>query len=191
MINKALVFQLFVLLNPLTAAPLLIMLHKRGVKVRPVAFSATVTAFLVALAIAVGGKYLFEIFQITTHSFRIAGGIVVLLLGLETIRGHDDDKPPDGGLDNFVAILATPILTGPATMSFVTLKAYEMEIWLLVIHLILAFVGVAGVMYILCMSLDRINTRLIGIISRVLGLFLTAMGVEMMAAGIEGLIHKG
>ena len=188
LLTPFLIVQLFILLNPLTAAPFLITLHKRGVNVRNVATSAVLTAFLVALFIAVAGKYLFELFGITQHSFRVAGGIVILLLGLETIRG-EEDKPLQGGLDNFIAILATPILTGPATMSFITLKAYEIGVLPLILHLLLAFVGVAGVMFALCASLDKINTRLIGIVSRILGLFLTAMAVEMIAVGLTGLIQ--
>lgn len=188
MISLFLVIQLFVLLDPLMSVPFMISLQKRGVNVKSVATSAVVTALCVALFMAVAGTYMFNLFGITLHSFRVAGGIVILLLGLETIRGNDEDKPTTGGLDNYIAILATPILTGPATMSFITLKTYEIGILSIVLHLLLAFVGVAGVMYLLCMTLDKINTRLIGIISRILGLFLTAMAVEMIAKGISDLI---
>jgi multiple antibiotic resistance protein len=188
-LSATLILKLFVLLNPLTAAPFLISLHKRGVNVRAIAGSAVLTAFIVALAIAVAGQWLFQLFGITEHSFRFAGGIVVLLLGLDTIRGHDNDPPRAGGMDNFISILATPILTGPATMSFVTLTTIEKGVLPVVANLIIAFIGVAAVMLLLAIMIEKINARLIGIVSRILGLFLTAMAVEMMAKGMAGLIQ--
>ncbi len=187
-LSTLLILQLFVLLNPLSSAPFLIKLQKHGVNVRRVAAHAVLTAFLVALTIALIGKWLFQLFGITENSFRVAGGIVILLLGLETIRGQEEEAPPEGGHDNFIAILATPILTGPATMSFITLKVYEVSIQVMVLNLIVAFIGVAGVMYLLTVMIARLNERLIGIVSRILGLFLTAMAVEMMAKGLHGLI---
>lgn len=188
--STLLILQFFVLLNPLSSAPFLIKLQKHKVNVRSVASSAVLTAFFVALAIAVAGKWLFQLFGITPNSFRVAGGIVIMLLGLETIRGQEEDAPPSGGLDNYIAILATPILTGPATMSFVSLKAFEEGILKVVVNLIVAFIGVAAVMYLLTVMISRLNTRLVGIVSRILGLFLTAMAVEMMAKGLDGLIRE-
>ena len=190
LISTLLILQLFVLLNPLSSAPFLISMQKHGVNVRGVASRAVLTALLVALAIAIAGQWLFQLFGITQNSFRVAGGVVIMLLGLETIRGRDEAAPTSGALDNYIAILATPILTGPATMSFITLKTYEEGMLKVIVNLLIAFVGVAGVMYLLTATIARLNTRLVGIISRILGLFLTAMAVEMMAKGLEGLIRE-
>jgi len=189
-LSTLLILQLFVLLNPLSSAPFLIKLQKRGIDVKGVARQAVLTAFIVALTIAVAGRSLFQLFGITPNSFRVAGGIVIMLLGLETIRGDEDESPTAGGLDNFIAILATPILTGPATMSYITLKTFEEGILKVVANLIVAFIGVAAVMYVMTMMISRVNARLIGIMSRILGLFLTAMAVEMMAKGLDGLIRE-
>lgn len=190
LLSTLLILQLFVLLNPLSSAPFLIKLQKRGVDVKGVASRAVLTAFCVALTIAIAGKWLFQLFGITQNSFRVAGGIVIMLLGLETIRGDEEDAPPNGGLDNFIAILATPILTGPATMSYITLKTYEVGTVAVIANLILAFIGVAAVMFVLTAMIARVNARLIGIVSRILGLFLTAMAVEMIAKGLDGLIRE-
>ena len=112
----------------------------------------------------------------------------MLLLGLDTIRGHEDDEVPAGGTDNIISLLATPILTGPATMSYVTLATIEMGTVTVIANLIVAFLGVATVMILLATMIEYIHPRIIGIISRILGLFLTAMAVEMMAGGLQGLI---
>ncbi|MEI6236498.1 MAG: MarC family protein [Planctomycetota bacterium] len=189
-LSTLLILQLFVLLNPLSSVPFLIKLQKHGIDVRGVAKQAVLTAFIVALTISIAGPTLFQLFGITQNSFRVAGGIVIMLLGIETIRGDESDIPSAGGTDNFIAILATPILTGPATMSYITLKTYEFGVLTVVANLIVAFVGVAAVMYILTMMISRVNARLIGILSRILGLFLTALAVEMMAKGFDGLIRE-
>ena len=192
MLSGLLIIQLFVLLNPLSPAPILIGLakHATPAKVRRVAVSAAISAFLVALGIAIFGQFLFQAFGITHDSFRVAGGIVVLLLGLETIRGDKSEPASPRDFDNVVAILATPVLTGPATMSFITLKVIELNSTVAVIaNLVVAFAGVAAVMLLMTAMISRLNSQLIGIISRILGLFLTAMAVELMANGLAGLIR--
>ncbi len=189
LLSPFLILQLFVLLNPLSSAPFLIKLQKRGVDVKNVAWRAVLTAFAVALTIAIAGPSLFQLFGITQNSFRVAGGIVIMLLGIETIRGDEEESTQTGNSDNFIAILATPILTGPATMSYITLTTYEEGMLKVIINLIVAFIGVAVVMAVLTLMISRVNARLIGIVSRILGLFLTAMAVEMMAKGLDGLIH--
>ncbi|HLX62204.1 MAG TPA: MarC family protein [Planctomycetota bacterium] len=191
MLSTLLIVQIFVLLNPLSSAPLLVALHRRDPKanIRRIAMSAALSAFLVALAIALTGQWLFQLFGIGPDSFRVAGGIVVLLLGLETIRGDTSEPSSPKTFDNVVALLATPILTGPATMSFITLQVAEFGMVHVILNLIVAFIGVAAVMLLLTAMIARLNSQLIGIISRILGLFLTAMAVELMAKGLAGLIH--
>jgi multiple antibiotic resistance protein len=112
---------------------------------------------------------------------------VVLLLGLDTIRGAADDAET-GDHEHIISILATPILTGPATMTFVTLLTMEESMTTVIANLIVTYILVATVMLLLACMVERIHPRLIGVLSRILGLFLTAMGVELMALGLQGLI---
>jgi multiple antibiotic resistance protein len=91
-------------------------------------------------------------------------------------------------MNSLIAIMATPLLTGPATISFITIKSMEIGMIPVFINLCAAFILVGTVFMLFSVFIDRINTKVIGIMSRVLGLFLSAIAIEMISAGIEGTI---
>lgn len=187
-VHIGIILQLFALINPLSSLPFMIGVYKSGVDVRKLSIQAVLTAFVIALIIAIIGRYLFEIFGITVHSFRIAGGLVLLLLALDTIRGEEEEYKSTGNFDSLIAILATPLLTGPATISFITIKSYELSMFSLLLDISATFILVGIIFIIFCFSIPKINLKLVDIVSKIMGLFLMAMAVEMIAAGIEGFI---
>lgn len=187
MIEIPLIIQIFVLLNPLSSVPFLMSAYRKKLDVRRIAFFSVVTAFAIALIISMIGPKLFDFFGITVNSFRIAGGIVLLLLGIDTIRPKEKEVSTHTGVHSMISIIATPMLTGPATISFITIKAYEMAQFALLANLVLAFILVGLVFVTFAYLIPRINENLISISSRVLGLFLTAVAIEMIATGAKGL----
>ena len=187
MIEIPLIIQIFVLLNPLSSVPFLMSAYRKKLDVRRIAFLSVVTAFAIALIISMIGPKLFDFFGITVNSFRIAGGIVLLLLGIDTIRPKEKEVSTHTGVHSMISIIATPMLTGPATISFITIKAYEMAQLALLTNLVLAFILVGVVFVTFAYLIPRINENLISISSRVLGLFLTAVAIEMIATGAKGL----
>jgi len=187
-LNLALVLQLFVLINPLYSMPYLMASQRQHINVRRVAVSAVITAFIIAVIIALFGPFMFGMFGITINSLRIAGGIVILLLGLETIRSGVESKSNVNHIDTMIAIIASPMLTGPATISFVTIKTYEIGRVSILVNLFAAFILVAVIFIAFSFAIARINQRLISITARVLGLFLTAVAIEMMARGVQAYI---
>jgi multiple antibiotic resistance protein len=186
--DPALVAQLFVLINPFSSLTVLIAAHGQGLPVRRLAAGAVLTAFLVAVSLALVGPFLLQVFGISLDSFRIAGGIVLLLLGVETVRRREDRSVPVSNLDSLMSILATPTMTGPATITYVTLKTHEIGLVPLLVNLTTAFVAVALVVGVFVLLIPRINARLVNIVSRILGLFLTAVAIEMMGKGLMGIL---
>ncbi len=187
MIDLALVLQFFVLVNPMSSFSVLISAYKQKMDVKQVAFKAVITAFLIAVCMVFVGPILFQFFGITTDSFRIAGGIVLFLLGIDTIRPKKTNSKDFGEVEALVAIIATPLLTGPATISFITLKTFELGAMPVLLNLSIAFVGVGLVFITFSMFVNKLNLKLVGIASRILGLFLTAVAIEMIAKGINAL----
>ena len=184
----ALIIQIFVLLNPLSSFPLLLAAYSQKMDVRKIAFISVVTAFFIAVIIALVGPSLFKLFGISLDSFRIAGGIILLLLGLDTIKPKESEHKKIGGVDSLISIIATPLLTGPATISFITIKAYEIGQASLIFNLITAFILVGIVFILFSYSIPKVNTHLVDISSRVLGLFLTAVAIEMIAKGVISIL---
>lgn len=187
LVEFTLIAQIFALINPLSSFPVLLSAYKSKMDVKKIAVSAVMIAFVIAMIIAIIGPWLFDFFGITANSFRIAGGIVLLLLGLDTIRGKDEGEEKVTHTDSLVSILATPLMTGPATISFITIKAYELGQITIISNLIWAFAAVGIVFVLFSFMIPRINAKLISISSKVFGLFLTAVAIEMIAKGIYGI----
>jgi multiple antibiotic resistance protein len=191
LINIALIIQLFVLINPLSSFPVLLAAYKNKLNIKRIAISAVILAFIVAIVIAIIGPYLFSLFKITIDSFRVAGGVILFLLGLDNIRGKKDDKGNVKESDALTSIIATPLLTGPATISFITIKSYEIGIVPILSNILITFILVGIVFILFSLSVSKINKKVIDITSRILGLFLTAVAIEMIATGIQGLMNIG
>ncbi|HNB26678.1 MAG TPA: MarC family protein, partial [Alphaproteobacteria bacterium] len=85
---------LLALINPLTILPIfLTMVHGRsGVEKAHVSTVAALTVLVTLLIFTYLGAALLDLFAITIESFRIAGGILLLLTALEMMRA----KSPTG-----------------------------------------------------------------------------------------------
>jgi multiple antibiotic resistance protein len=187
MINLPLVLQIFALINPLSSLPVLVVAYKRGLNVKEIALQATFIAFAIAVAIIALGQYIFILFNVGIDEFRVAGGVVLFLLGLSTARNSVATYTKADSAEAITSLIATPLLTGPAVISFITIKTYELGTFVVSINTFLSFVLVGVVFYSLSSLIPRINLRVVGILSRILGLFLLAVSIGMISTGIKGI----
>ncbi|MEM3361828.1 MAG: MarC family protein [Candidatus Anstonellaceae archaeon] len=187
-INIGFILQLFVLLNPLSSFSVLLSAYKQSYNIKLVAIEATVIAFLLAVAIIFLGPILFSLYGISIDSFRIAGGIILLLLGIETVREAEEKEEKNANqVDSFTSIIATPLLTGPAVISFLTIKIYELSPLVVLLNSFISFFLVGLIFFAFATYVNKVNIKIISILSKVLGLFLTAVAIEMIAKGISAL----
>ena len=187
MLDLILILQLFVLLNPLSSFSVLMSAHKRKMDVKKIAVNAVIIAFIIAMSMVFVGPLLFAAFGITLDSFRVAGGVVLFLLGLDTIRGTQNKKDFTE-IDGVSSIIATPLLTGPATISFITIKTYELGQMPIVLNLLVTFVLVFAIFGVFAIVISKINEKIVSISSKVFGLFLTSVAIDMIAKGIAALL---
>ena len=187
MVNFTFVMQMFALLNPLSSFPVLMSAYKKKLDVRGIAVRASLVAYLVAMFCLFFGPQFFNLYGVSIDAFRVAGGVVLFLLGIETVRPKPL-KEDIGEVDSLIAIIATPLLTGPAVISFLTIKAMETGAVPLVPDVTVAFLVVGVIFYLFSVMLPRINEKAVEILSKIMGLFLTAIAVEMMAKGMSALL---
>ena len=152
------------------------------------------------------GLSLLAFFGISLPAFRIAGGVILFLLGLEMARDDftatfanaaDETGPPLEGRANarrrferMIVPFAMPLLIGPGAISTVVIYASEAKRF----GVAGAAVGVAVIAALalatmLCFWATPIITKLLGrigltIVVRVLGLILCALAVQFILAGI-------
>lgn len=191
MFDVSLIIQIFVLLNPLSSFPFLMQAYQQKMNLQVVAVKAVITAFIIAVSMCLIGPILFSIFGITLNSFRVAGGLVLLVLGYNMIKPKEEKAGKRlENIDGLITIIATPMLTGPGTISFVTIKTMELGRTAVLTNLVGSFILVGVVFYVFSLLVSKVNPKIVNILSRIMGLFLMAVSVEMMAKGLEGIVFS-
>ena len=190
---------LIVILDPLAAVPLFLGLtHGLSTRQRTRATALTVFTVLSALvAAALFGDTLLRVIGTSLASFRVGGGIVLLLIALAMLRGQPEPVRPVTAEavseQESVAVvpLGIPLLAGPGAISTVII---EMDRSTTPLHLplvILCIVAISGVLWLTLRLAVPIGARLgrlgLNILHRLLGLLLSAIAVEIMANGLRAL----
>jgi MarC family membrane protein len=147
---------------------------------------------------------LLKFFGVTLDSFRLAGGILLLGIGINIVNGSSAgssniavETSQEGNLTQAKSVyrqivipMAMPLLVGPGVIANVILYANEAESKLgigLSIELILTTVIVSFLVFLVLASGKGLQ-RLLGdvglsITQRVMGLFVAAIGVQFMVTG--------
>jgi len=155
------------------------------------------------------GLSLLAFFGISQPAFRIAGGIILFILGLKMVgddftAGFADaaDAPPTDArtfvrrrFEQMIVPFAMPLLIGPGAMSTVIIYAGQVRSYGLSGALtsvgVIAAVSLATLLSFLATPvISRILGKIgLSIIVRVLGLILCALAVQFLLAGIADSTH--
>ncbi len=192
----------FAILNPLGAIPLFLSLtagRSRQDMRRIAAKTASAVAAILLVAVWSGHRLL-EIFGIGVPAFRIAGGLLVLLIAIAMFHAkstparhtREEDAEAESKEDIAVVPLAIPLLAGPGAISLVIVDAQKAH-GLGPKFGLSAGILVVGVLVWLVLRLAepigvRLGTAGLNIATRVMGLILAAMAVQFMAVGLTALL---
>jgi multiple antibiotic resistance protein len=190
---------LFAILDPIGMIPIIIaftidLTPQKRVRIGRMASLSVVAILLTALLI---GELILEFFGISISSFRVAGGILLLLMSINMLFGNKDvpspNDSPDGESNASLAIvpLSTPLLAGPGAISTIILDAHKGNGigHYAVLSLEIAVLGF--IVWLTFLIAPWISRRLghIGsdVFSRLMGLIIASIAVEFIANGIRGL----
>ena len=199
---------LFALLNPFGMLPVFIG-YTAGKRIRVqrwVALFVSITVLGLMLLFLFAGTALLNFFGITLDAFRIAGGILLLLIGLKTIARDPTTKAKDLTVESEVGELteaesvyrqivvpfAMPLLVGPGVIANLILYAGEARSATVFWGLVGVAVGVSFLTLVILLSGGFLR-RLLGdvglsIATRILGLLVASIGVEFVIAGLTNVI---
>jgi multiple antibiotic resistance protein len=199
---------LFALLNPLGMLPVFIG-YTAGMRIgvqRWLALFVSITVLGLMLLFLFAGTALLNFFGITLDAFRIAGGILLLLIGIRTVAHDLANKAKDltiasdvGALreaesvyGQIVVPLAMPLLVGPGVIANLILYAGEAKSATVFWGLVGVAVGVSFLTLVILLSAGFLR-RLLGdiglnIATRILGLLVASIGVEFVIAGLTNVI---
>src|SRR6201995_4940344 len=123
------VISIFFLVDPFAALPtfLAVTAGEDDAKRRKTARKASLTAFVVLTTFAVAGSFIFKMFGITLPAFEIAGGVILLLIGLDMLEAKRSPTQESSGEteaaaakdDAGIVPMGIPMLAGPGAITSV------------------------------------------------------------------------
>ena len=192
---------LLVILDPFAAIPIFLSLthgYTQNERSRAV-FIASVTVAIVLTMSALFGETMLTVLGASLPSFRVGGGIVLLLMALAMLRAQPDQMRATSAetavaesRENVAVVpIAIPLLAGPGSISTVIIEMHRPGaefhlLWVVGIILLLALLlwGVLRLATPIGRFLGPIG---LNILNRLFGLILTAIAVEIMANGLRDL----
>ena len=192
---------IFFVVDPLSAVPFFLAMTRdhSAEERRETALRAALTAGLVLAGFALAGHWIFRLLGISLAAFRIAGGIVLLLLALDMIRTQPSrtritEKEVEAGAvkeDIAIVPLAMPLLAGPGSIATaIVLMARAREgPWWHVLPVLGAIAVTAAASYLIlagALRTERVLGRTgLSIIERAAGLLLVGIAVQFMIDGLR------
>lgn len=118
--------RLFVVIDPFGSLVLFLALtSSTDVKTRKtITLDATLYGGMILVFFTLFGSFILFFFGISIEALEIAGGIIMLIMGIEMVREGDRPKSMGGGeTDSDLGIVpfATPFIAGPGAISLVIL----------------------------------------------------------------------
>ena len=191
--------MLFVVIDPIGNMPVFLSLTtspREGYREK-VALRACLIGFLVLTFFAFAGEKFLTSLGISLPAFRIAGGIMLFIVGIQMIFGEEkkDDKSEETPGTNDVAVfpLAVPLIAGPGTIASIILLMSEQQghlgTQLLVIITLAAVLLCQYVAFRLAGLLSRLFGQSVNtVISKIFGIILGAMSTQFVIDGIKASI---
>ncbi len=169
---------------------------------RRVALRGAVAAWVLLSLFAVAGGIIFEAFGISLGAFKIAGGLMLLLMAVDMMRAQpvatrtSPEEQAESRAQEEVAIfpLAIPMLAGPGAIATVMVLMSRAK-WQVVptasVFVAITATCLASWLFMRgAASAERLMPKtLLRAFERVMGLLLAAVAVEFIAGGVRDMIH--
>lgn len=193
---------LFVIIDPPGCAPIFATLtHGTSRKhQREMAFKSVAVASIILIGFAYAGKFLFEKLGISLDALRIAGGIMLFIIGLNMVfekRTESREERADELLEEIddpedIAVfpMGIPMIAGPGTMaSLLILKAQATSALgeLAIIAALVAVLLITLVSFLIAGPLMKLMGKTFtNVLTRVLGVLLATLAAQFILDGIKG-----
>jgi multiple antibiotic resistance protein len=193
--------SIFFLVDPFAALPtfLAITAGSDTARRRRMARKGALTALIVLGTFALAGEAIFKLFGITLPAFELAGGIILLLIGLDMLQAKRSPTQETAGEtaaaaqkeDAGIVPLGVPMLAGPgAITSVMVLVGQVQKPWQMAA--ILISIAFTAVVCYLVLGHSGIVVRVLGetgirILVRIMGLLLVALAAQYFVNGLADL----
>jgi len=193
--------SIFFLVDPFAALPTFLAITEGAdpARRRRIARKGALTALIVLGGFAFAGEAIFKLFGITLPAFELAGGIVLLLIGLDMLEAKRSPTQEAAGdtqaaaekEDAGIVPLGVPMLAGPGAITSVMVLVGQAQSKWQMAAIFAAIAITALICWLVLGSATRVASMLgdtgIRILVRVMGLLLVALAVQYFVNGFADL----
>lgn len=188
----------FVIIDPFAATPAFLAMTAGCDRMRRklMARRAAITCAVILSVFATVGKYLFRLFGISLPAFKLAGGLLLLLVALDMLQARRSrtretpEEQSDACATEDVGIIpmGIPMLAGPGSISTVMVLVGQAASWRDAIPVLVGVVVTSAICYFVLASADRVEALLgetgIRVVTRLMGLVLTAIAFQFFVSAL-------
>lgn len=193
---------MIIMMNPLGSLSIFLQLtHKEPLRHQhKTALTCGVAIIIIMFTTIWFGRQLLDLLGITIDSFRFAGGIILLLMGLSMLQSkespvshtHEDDVAAEHRESVAIVPMAIPTIMGPGSITTLVLASNDYpqlihKLWISFFCFVLAL-GMGMILYFGPSIARIIGQSVMKVIIRIMGMIIMAIAVGMMANGLIGLI---
>lgn len=190
--------SLLAIVNPLSVATIFLALTADSAEAarRRQALTGLLTAMVVLVVFALAGGVILGFFGITTHAFKIAGGIIFFGIGWDMLqarrsRGKATEAEEQEGVERAevgIIPLGLPTIAGPGAITTVIVLMAQADGGLAVASIYLAILGVlaitGAVLMVAPLLLRTFGQTGLNVMTRIMGLLVMVIGVQFVLDGL-------
>ncbi len=176
-------FTLFAVIDVVGSIPLLISLKEKMGGIRST--QATLVSGGLMILFLFAGKPFLSILGLDVRSFAVGGSVVIFLLGLEMVLGHEIFKGDANAKSGTVVPIAFPIIAGSGTLTTIMSLKANFDEWYILAGIIINLI----IVYTALKSLTLIK-RVLGdsgllAVRKFFGVILLAIAVKIFSTNIS------
>lgn len=179
-------FTLFAVIDIVGSIPLLIGLKEKLGGIR--AFRATIISGALMLLFLFVGEPFLQILGLDRRSFAVGGSIVIFILGLEMVLGHEFFKSDKDAKSGTVVPIAFPIIAGSGTLTTIMSLGANFNELVILIGILLNLIIVYAVLKSLTWIERMLGAAGLIAVRKFFGVVLLAIAVKIFAANASGLL---
>ncbi|MFH1393934.1 MAG: MarC family protein [Candidatus Micrarchaeota archaeon] len=180
---------LIVIMDPLVSMSAFHSMTKqmRGREKGEIAKKAVLVAAVPLFVFILGGSLMLDILSVNIETFKAAGGLILIILGIQLSLGVSFKKQKDEDLHDqgaIASIIGTPLITGPATISAAIILTDEMGMPITAAAGICALLVAWFALAIGTRFYDKFGITGARVLSTMLGLITIAWGMAFIKEGL-------
>jgi multiple antibiotic resistance protein len=179
---------LFVIMDPLLSLAAFFSMTKGIPKeeCRKIAAQAVIVAAIPLFLFIFIGNGILSVLSVSLDSFQIAGGIILVLLGVQMALGISFPKDKEDEKDHsaIAVVIGTPLITGPAVITTSILLADKFGKETTAVSGAAALLGMWIILRFSSFIHDKLGRSGLKVLSTMMGIITIAWGVEFIRQGL-------